>query len=153
MFKAKGKDEIPALPVYDIRVIPSIQRYHAAMAIEYSKSLDSWGQLLHARALSLYGSHAQAYKILKQLVATPPVHASVDLLVLNASTQSNELHIQALAYATVEAHHLKLDKEKYQHLEALQSFKYNLPILPILNDGISVVFPGYITNPYDFRYS
>jgi hypothetical protein len=131
MFKAKGKDEIPALPVYDIRVIPSVQKYHAAMAIQYSKSLESWGQLLHARALSLYGSHSQAYQVLKQLIAKPPMNASVDLLVLNASTQSNELQIQTLAYAAVEAHYLHLDKEKYQYLEMLDSFKYTLPkVLP-----------------------
>lgn len=130
MFKAKGKDEIPALPVYDIRIIPSVQKYHAAMAIQYSKSLESWGQLLHARALRLYGSHSDAYQVLKQLIAKPPMNASVDLLVLNAATQSSELQIQALAYAAVEAHYLHLDKEKYQYLEMLHSFKYTVPTIP-----------------------
>ena len=49
--RIKGEGEIPSLPIYDLRVYQSLQRYHALKALESLQSLTGWATLLRARAL------------------------------------------------------------------------------------------------------
>ena len=124
MIKVKGQGDIPALAVYDVRVLSSVQKYHAHMAIRTSKDLQGWGQLIHTQALMQAKKHTKAYQVVQTLLKKVPQTTPEEILVLNSVTQEQELHIKAMAYTSVLAHKLGESKACEAWLQKVKDFRY-----------------------------
>jgi hypothetical protein len=76
MYSAQGQGDLPALSVYDPRVIQSLIQYHASQALSLSREFKGPARSLYAQSLMLLNQNQEALKEINRLLQEGPIDAS-----------------------------------------------------------------------------